>query len=42
MVPVVKGYLDVLSDAVYSDDAIIDHLTVTCSYTDEEVVKVLV
>jgi hypothetical protein len=42
MAPVVKEYLDVLSGPVYSDDAIIDHLMVTCSYTDEEVAKVLV
>ncbi|HEU5062454.1 MAG TPA: hypothetical protein VFT79_04790 [Solirubrobacterales bacterium] len=32
MAPVVKGYLDTLVGSVYSDDAVIDHLTVTCSY----------
>lgn len=42
MAPVVKEYLDVLSGPVYSDDAIIDHLMVTCSYADETVAKVLV
>src|SRR5690349_20912991 len=32
MGPVVKGYLDVLVGSVYSDDAVVDHLTVSCSY----------
>jgi Holliday junction resolvase RusA-like endonuclease len=32
MGPVVKGYLDVLTGSVYSDDAVVDHLTVSCSY----------
>jgi hypothetical protein len=42
MAPVVKEYLDVLCGPVYADDAIIDHLMVTCSYTDEGVAKALV
>ncbi|HEX6666527.1 MAG TPA: hypothetical protein VF081_08035 [Solirubrobacterales bacterium] len=32
MGPVVKGYLDVLVGSVYSDDAVVDHLTVSCSH----------
>jgi Holliday junction resolvase RusA-like endonuclease len=31
---VVKEYLDVLSGSLYGDDAVIDHLTVSCSYAD--------
>jgi hypothetical protein len=31
---VVKEYLDVLGGSLYSDDAVIDHLTVVCSYAD--------